>query len=225
MKLIIFDLDHTLVNFTATHNKTTGELFKKHFSVRASLTEIDFAGRSMNDTFIELSKLKNIPRKKVEKNMSKLIMEYDKYFIKKFPKNPSKHLLPGARKILSEIYRKNIVVLYSGDSKNIIKKVLNETNLKKYFKFYLSGTEVKVRSEMIGLAIKKAEILTGRKFRNKNIVVIGDSTRDVNAGKKFNALTISVATGFHSKKQLSRLKPDYLFTNMKNYNKILKVIE
>ena len=52
MKLIIFDLDQTLVDFIAIHDEAVYRLFKTLFTVEARLTEIDFAGRSLTETFI-----------------------------------------------------------------------------------------------------------------------------------------------------------------------------
>jgi phosphoglycolate phosphatase len=55
-------------------------------------------------------------------------------------------------------------------------------------------------------------------------VIIGDSIRDVECGRLFGALTIAVATGFHSKEELLKAEPDYPFDNLKNYRKVLKAI-
>jgi phosphoglycolate phosphatase-like HAD superfamily hydrolase len=77
---------------------------------------------------------------------------------------------------------------------------------------------------MVKLAINKAEKSTGREFRDKNIVIIGDSVRDIECGKLFSALTIAVATGFHSEEELLKVEPDYLFDNLKDYRKVLKAI-
>ena len=77
---------------------------------------------------------------------------------------------------------------------------------------------------MVRLAIERAEKLAGQEFRDKDIVIIGDSTRDIECGKLFNTLTIAVAAGFHSRTQLSAAGPDYLFADLKDYRKILKAI-
>ena len=58
MKLVIFDLDQTLVDLIFIHDETTRQLFQKHFGVEARLTEIDFAGKSLLQCFADLGKLK-----------------------------------------------------------------------------------------------------------------------------------------------------------------------
>jgi len=55
-------------------------------------------------------------------------------------------------------------------------------------------------------------------------VIIGDSVHDVECGIQLNALTIAVATGFHSELDLLSKKPDYLFKNLEDYRKVLKII-
>jgi phosphoglycolate phosphatase len=98
---------------------------------------------------------------------------------------------------LSELSKgDHIIALYTGDSPGIVNSAFRATNLGKYFEFCLYGTEVETRADMVRLAVEKAEKLTGQEFRDKDVVIIGDSTRDIECGKLFNALTIAVATGF-----------------------------
>ena len=225
MKLVIFDLDQTLVDFISVHDDTTRELFQKFFGVDARLTDIDFAGRSLTENFAELAKLKNISEKEFRENSQKLLETYDESFVQNFPRNASRHILPGVEKLLKHLTAtEHLVVLYTGDSPSIANKVLTMTKLAKYFKFSVHGTEVKTRAEMVKLAIEKAEKLTGKSFKDKDIVIIGDSLRDIDCGKQFNALTLAVATGFHSEEELSKRKPDYVFKSLKDYNKVLQGI-
>ena len=77
---------------------------------------------------------------------------------------------------------------------------------------------------MIRLAIEKAEELTHRKFSGRNVVIIGDSVRDIECGKLFNALTIAVATGFHSAKELAQACPDYIVKDLRDRHIILAAI-
>lgn len=56
MKLIIFDLDQTLVDATAVHDETIRKLFKEQFNVDASLYEIDFAGKDLRRNLWDLAR-------------------------------------------------------------------------------------------------------------------------------------------------------------------------
>ena len=225
MKLVIFDLDQTLVDFISVHDEATRELFRKFFGVEASLKEIDFAGRSLGDSFLELARLKGIPESKVGEIGQQLLGDYERIFREKLHQDASSHVLPGVRRLLEELSKTdNFVVLYTGDSAGIVERVLKVTGLGKYFRFCVYGTEAQTRVGMVRLAVERAESITGKKFRGKDVVIIGDSIRDVESGKQLNAMTIAVATGFHSEEKLLASKPDYLFRNLKNYKKVLQAI-
>jgi phosphoglycolate phosphatase len=226
MKLVIFDLDQTLVDFIEAHDKATQRLFSDFFGVKAKLTEIDFAGKSLDDNFLELARLKGISEDVFRKNRQKSLENYETTFSNSLPADAEKYILPGARELLSELLNTDhITALYTGDSPGIVSSVFRVTGLGKYFKFCLYGTEVNTRADMVTLAIGKATEMTGHDFKNKGIVIIGDSVRDIECGKLFNALTIAVATGFHSRAQLLAAGPDYLFTDLKDYQNILAAIE
>jgi len=83
---------------------------------------------------------------------------------------------------------------------------------------------VKTRADMVRRALAKAEELTGKQFQGKDIVIIGDSIRDIEVGKEFGALTIAVATGFHTAGELAARQPDYLFKSLRDYRKVIKAI-
>jgi phosphoglycolate phosphatase-like HAD superfamily hydrolase len=226
MKLIIFDLDQTLVDFISVHDEVTKSLFKDFFNIDVKLTEIDFAGKSLKDNFRELARLKNIPDDEFRGKSHQLLESYEDTFSKSLPRDAAKYILPGARELLSELSKTaHIVTLYTGDSPKIVNSVFRATNLGKYFKLCLYGTEVATRADMVRLAVQKAEKLAGQEFRERDILIIGDSTRDIECGKLFHALTIAVATGFHSRAQLLAAGPDYLFDNLKDYRKVLRAID
>jgi len=225
VKLVIFDLDQTLVDFISVHDEAARELFRKFFGVEARLTEIDFAGKSLTDIFLELARLKGIAESRISEIGRELLKNYERTFGEKLPRDTSNHVLPGVRKLLEELSRTdNFIVLYTGGSAGIVDLVLKATDLGKYFRFSVYGTEAETRVGMVRLAVKKAEKVTGKKFKGKDIVIIGDSIRDVESGRQLNATTIAVATGFHSEEQLSASKPDYLFRNLRNYRKVLQAI-
>jgi phosphoglycolate phosphatase len=226
MKLVIFDLDQTLVDFIEVHDKVTQQLFSELFGVDARLSEIDFAGKTLSDNFLELARLKNIPENVFRKKGQKLLESYETTFSRSMPADAGKYILPGARELLNELSKTgHIVALYTGDSPGIVSSVFRVTGLAKYFKFCLYGTQVKTRADMVKSAVNKAKEITGRDFKNKDIIIIGDSLRDIECGKLFNALTIAVATGFHSRDQLLAASPDYLFMDLRDYRKVLAAIE
>jgi phosphoglycolate phosphatase len=225
MKLIIFDLDQTLVDFISVHDITTEVLFHRLFNVDARLTGVDFAGRSLGDNFAVLARHQGIPGRIFKEKLPELLREYDRLFRQNIPADGDKYVLPGVRELLNALTEAgHLLMLYTGDSPEVARASLQSADLSRYFKTAFFGTEVSTRADMIKLAIQKAEQLTGKRFKGKEIIIIGDSVRDIECGKEFGALIIAVNTGFHSAARLEAAGPDYLFRNLTDYRRVLDAV-
>jgi len=223
---VIFDLDQTLVDFTWLHDETTHELFREFFGVDARLTEIDFAGRSLTDNIIELAALKGIPRESTMLKVNGILEAYDELFRSRLPRDASPYVLPGARRLLDHLSQTdNVLALYTGSSPGTAEMVLANAGLSKHFRIAVYGTKSKSRIHMVELVLETAEKLTHRRFHGREMVIIGDSIRDIDCSKHSGAVSIAVATGFHSNQELMRRQPDYLFDSLEDYREILRGIE
>lgn len=100
---------------------------------------------------------------------------------------------------------------------------LKKAKLDKFFKLGGFGSDAIRRPDIIRVAIRRVEEKFDFKFDN-NVFVIGDSPKDIEAGKEAGVKTIGVATGVYSENALKRCKPDYTLPNLKNTKKILDII-
>ncbi len=224
-KLIIFDLDETIIELFKFHNKATNITLKKVFGIDAWLNEIDFVGNTIKKNLTTLAKLKKINKNKIKTKIPKAIKLYDRIFISIAPKNSKKFLLPGAYKLIKELSKNknNFLIVLTGDSERIAQNILKKIGLLKNFHFLITGEHKTNRIKLMKKAVNKARKETKQK-RFKKIIVIGDSIHDIGAGKAVGALTIAVLTGYHSKKQLKKEKANYIFKNLKN-NKLKNVLQ
>jgi len=225
LKLIIFDLDQTLVDVVSVHDRAAIDVFRHFFGVDGHITEVEFAGRSLIENFLAVARLKGIPERRILEKVPAMLDYYDKAFIEAFPADCSKCVLPGARELLDALADTgNILALYTGDSKAVATAILDGAGLGRYFSLRLFGTEVKRRPDMIALAQEKAARLAGRVFPGKDIVIVGDSVKDIEAGKEHGARIIAIATGSHSEAELKQYAPDLVFKNMEDWRRILAAV-
>ncbi len=225
MKLVIFDLDQTLVELTDVHARLTHDELRRFFGIDAELAEVDYAGRTLTDSWHRLARLHGVPEQTFHEKIGEFLKAYDADFPSVLPPDPATYVLPGARELLDALARTDsMLVLYTGDSPGVARAVLGATGLDRYFAFRFFGTEVAERADMVRNAIKAAEQRTGRTFSGKDIVIVGDSIRDVGCGRVFSARTIAVATGFYSKQDLAAAGPDHLVDSLRDYQAVLKLI-
>jgi len=226
MKLVIFDLDQTLVDVVVIHNGAAEVVFRNFFNVKAKITEVDYAGRSLFENFLAVARLKGLPETRVRELLPAMLEAYEKSFVAGFAPDSGKYVLPGVRELLEALKdRGHYLVLYTGDSRVVAEKILEATGLQPYFRLFLFGTEVRKRSDMVRTAIEEASRAAGRPFTAREVVVVGDSIRDVESGREYGAVTVAVATGFHSADELRKTHPDFVFADLKDHRAVLNAID
>jgi phosphoglycolate phosphatase-like HAD superfamily hydrolase len=80
------------------------------------------------------------------------------------------------------------------------------------------------RNDLPVIAAQRAFEATGKTFKEKNIVIIGDSPYDITCGSSLNVRTIAVGTGWHSEKELREHNPDYFFSDFSNKQTVVNAI-
>jgi phosphoglycolate phosphatase len=222
MKLIIFDLDQTLVDLGQLHNEVTHRLLKEFFGVEAWLTEVEHSGRSQRDGLRHLATLKGVPQAVFEDGIDALLAEFGTEFATNMPPDISNHVLPGAAELLDTLSRtEHRVALYTGDAPGVVEAVLQATGLGHYFASRFSGTQFDSREDMVRAVIRDAETATGQGFQNKNVVIIGDALRDITCGRAVNAFTIGVATGYYSTLELAKAGADLVVGSLRRDGQIM----
>jgi phosphoglycolate phosphatase len=225
MKLIIFDMDQTLIELIEVHDEAARQLFQKFFGVDARLTNIDYAGKSLFESFRQLAKQNHISEEKFLSVKDQLLQSYEDVFVHNIPGNSCEYVLPGVEQLLAQLTKTaDIIMLYTGDSKAIVEAVFKTTGLGKYFRDCFYGTDVDKRADMVTLALKRAKDVSGKDFSGKDIVIIGDSLRDIEVSKQFGAMMISVATGVYSEDELRKSGADYVFKDLSDYKKVINAI-
>jgi phosphoglycolate phosphatase len=226
-KFIIFDLDDTLVNFMEHYNVAFSETFKEIYGINSNLDEIDFAGKTIPNIIRELGELKGIEQELIEKRLDyALDCIADKFFKSVSEiKNTDKYILPGVNELLRKLANLGFVIgLMTGSTSKIASKILQVTDLLKYFDILTFGDEAKDRDDLLRKSLEKAKKKAGIEFTKKSVIIVGDSIRDIECGKKISALIIAVATGYHSYDVLKEHNPDYIFDSLRNYKEIVKII-
>ena len=133
-------------------------------------------------------------------------------------------VLDGAKELLEELNKNNILMgLVTGNLEEIAKVKLKKIGLNKYFKVGGFGSDDINRTNLVKLAIKKAEDNFNFEF-NDNVFLFGDAIQDIKSGKEAGIKTIGVATGIYSEEQLKDAGADFVVENLKDKDEILRII-
>ncbi|MBU0760319.1 MAG: HAD-IA family hydrolase [Nanoarchaeota archaeon] len=226
-KLVLFDIDRTLILKTKIERTHWAEAFGKVYEVDVNAGDLDnyfgtTSGFTFKGTVFQFLKDHGVSKRKI---LAKYF-DFLKLFLKLYLKNMKKAKVVaalGAEELLRELKRRKVLLgLVTGNLEEIAMAKLTKAGLDKYFKFGGYGDETE-RAKLVKTAIKKAQEKFGFKFQ-ENVFVVGDTVRDVEVGKKVKVKTVGVATGIYSKRELKKEGADFVLGNLKDKKKFLKIV-
>jgi len=221
MKLILFDIDKTLVGSCACAIEAHTKAFKKVYGVDTSINIIDHSGMTERKVVLEVLKKNRLDEKTIMSKMEECTKAINEAFEKAFV-NERLEVMPGVRGLLAELDKQDVLLgLVTGNTEDRAKLKLKKVGLGHYFKVGGFGDEAIERIELIQTAIKKAKELG---FEFSKVFVIGDTPRDILAGKELGVITIGVGTGKFSEQELKQVGADFAFKDLTDKDQLLKIL-
>ena len=123
-------------------------------------------------------------------------------------------VLPGAEQTLERLGEAGVMLgIVSGAMEGAARTKLMPGNLNRYFVFGAYGSDSPDRAELTKLAIEKAARLHGR-LTPAQVSVVGDTPRDIEAAQAAGAVSVGVATGHYSTKELLAAHGDHVLGSL-----------
>jgi len=222
-KLVLFDIDKTLISGNRSHIAAFSEAFKRVYGLDADIAIINHHGMTDQQIIIEVLKKKGLGESEIKSKLENCM----KAMVESFNEIISSDeiiILAGVRELLRKLDENNILMgLVTGNLELIARGKLKKVGLNNYFKIGGFGSDDKNRTNLVNLAIKRAEENAGFTFNN-NVFLFGDTPRDIEAAQEAGVKTIGVATGIYSEEQLKDAGADFVLGNLKDAKKVLEII-
>lgn len=225
MKLLLFDVDLTLIDTGGAGSRAMKQTFEQLFDVRNGLQNISFMGRTDRAIFKEAMQNHDLFwREESENKFKQNYFQKLKAEIKK--SNSKKRILPGVPALLNMLSDEDDVTLalLTGNWVKGAEIKLQHFNLFHFFEFGAFGDDSEFREELPQFAAERFTKITGNAISPDNVFIIGDTPLDVACARPFGAKSIAVATGFSSIEQLEAAKPDFLLKDLSDSEKFLNMI-
>jgi len=223
-RLLLFDLDWTLIYTGGAGVRALNHSFLQLFNIPEAVKSISLDGKTDPAICREMIRviLKREPKAgEVEKlsrgYLDRLALEID---------GPGYKILPGIPSLLEALsgIRDVALGLGTGNFEEGAHIKLARADLMKYFRFGGFGSDAEDRPMVLRAGVQRGEKHTGKTFAPRDVVVIGDNIRDVQAGKAIGAMTVAVATGPMRYEELEKTEPDFLFHDLSNTEAVVRVL-
>ena len=214
LKLVLFDIDGTLIQSGGAGVKAFARAFADEFNVRDGVETMQFAGRTDTGLAREIFQRHGIAQ--TAENFDRFFARYIHWlahnlhqlngricrgaddFLRQFeamPNLPTLGLLTGNIRLGAEVK-------------------LRHFNLWKPFVTGAFADDHHNRNEIAVMAKLRGEVLAGRKIEGDEILVIGDTPLDIECGRAIGAKVLAVATGQHSVTDLAAHRPDWALPDL-----------
>ena len=208
IKLILFDLDGTLVN-TSTDLTNALNYAMKPYGLKELAVEdtIKLVGEGITRLIEKALMNKSVQQRK--KATERFLAYYSKHL------TDFSEIYPGVAETLEELHNYKKAVI-SNKREDLSVKLLDNLGLLKYFHLVVGSDTT---SEKKPSPIPVFYILKQLHVTPDKAAIVGDSNFDINAGKKAGIKTIAVAYGFRDKNLL--LDADYIIDRFNELPSVL----
>jgi phosphoglycolate phosphatase-like HAD superfamily hydrolase len=114
--------------------------------------------------------------------------------------------------------------LLTGNVRRGAQLKLEAFGLWQYFRLGAYGSDASDRNVLVPIAQARARALLGYDFTPPQIVVIGDTPRDIRCAQVHGARVLAVATGRYSLGELQQHRPDHCFSDLGDIRAVLDVL-
>lgn len=225
MKLLLFDVDLTLINSGGAGRKAMMRAFEELFGGSNGLKKVSFAGRT--DVAILKDGLKQRGVAWSSERERQFKQRYLGYLQTEIEKpSASKHMEPGIPELLPQLHDRDDVTLalLTGNWREGAQIKLQHFKLLHFFRFGAFADDSEFRENLPGVAYQRFRDMFDLEISPHDVYVIGDTPRDVACARPFGAKSIAVATGLFSYGELKDARPDHLFRDLSDPQEFMHVI-
>lgn len=225
-KLILFDIDGTLINSHGMGKRGFEITLQKWFGRHIEMSGVDWFGRTDEEILTEIMTAEGFSVTDIRNALPRIYGEYVILF-RDFARHHRDQfeLLPGVLPLLETLNTMDEIRLglVTGNLMEAAFIKLEMADIDGYFRKELGGygDDHSKRSELVRLAVERCAAHYGD---FDDIFVVGDSHRDITAAKENGLKAIAVATGKLNECELTTYQPHHVFKNFSDPDHFLTVL-
>jgi phosphoglycolate phosphatase-like HAD superfamily hydrolase len=220
MRLILFDIDGTLIDSGGAGVRSLDLALEELFSIENGFHGISMAGKTDTQIIKE-----GLIKHGISTNgtVEAVITAYVKHLRREIH-NDRKHVKPGIYAVLEELQPLQDVGLglLTGNIEQGARIKLEPFQLNEYFPAGAFGSDDEDRNNLLPVALKRFEELFQQTIAPDTCIVVGDTPRDVECAHIYGAMCIGVATGPYSFEALTEAGADYVVQDLSDGDILLQ---
>jgi phosphoglycolate phosphatase-like HAD superfamily hydrolase len=204
VKLLLFDIDQTLINTGGAGIRALNRACQKLLSVEHAMEGITPHGKTDPAIVREIILTRLGSTSSCDSHLESILEAYLSFLREEVWLSTAYRVLPGILEILQEMATRPDVMLglATGNMEVGARIKLERGGLNPYFSFGGFGSDSESRAALVRKGAEAAARKCGSAIQAGDVFVIGDTPRDIEAGKDAGFRTVGVGTGSYSPDQL-----------------------
>lgn len=226
-RLVLFDIDGTLLASDGAGKRAIRAALLEVFGGTGPINGYSFAGRTDPEIVHDLLRAAGVDDAEIEAGLPALWFRYVDHLNREVREMRVK-TLPGVLELVERVERQGgemVLGLLTGNIADGARIKLNAAGLRfDRFRVGAYGSDHAQRPELPAIAVERARALTGVDYAGKEIIIIGDTPRDVACGLHLGVRTIATATGTFPVEELAACGPDHVFADLSDTDAVWSAI-
>lgn len=226
MKLILFDIDGTLIRSHGAGRQTLMETLHELFGTAGPIDSYKMSGKIDRRIITDLLTAAGISHEEIEAQLPAI---YDLMTAKAQAIFPGKEMLPcpGVMPLLAALNSRSDVILglLTGNIISTAPLKLAAAGIDPHqFRLGAYGSDALDRNQLPAIAMQRAADLLGRPFTGSHTIIIGDTPADILCARAGRATAVAVASGWHAAHTLAQYQPDHLLENLSDTTGVINLL-
>ena len=224
-RLVLFDIDGTLLSAGRISARVFGEALLEAFGTTGDAETFDYSGKTDPQIVRELMKGAGFSDEEIEKRRPGALEDYRARLAAAIrPQDVAPK--PGVPSLLDALAGVPDVTLalLTGNLGPTARLKLAPVDANRYFPFGAFGSDHEDRYQLPRVARERARDAVGVTFEGREIVIVGDSIHDVLCGRDLGVRAVAVATGRTSLERLAEVGPDALLPDFSDTDATVSAI-
>jgi phosphoglycolate phosphatase len=214
VRLVLFDIDGTLIMTGGAGVRAFGQAFVTEFGIENATSRLNFAGRTDSSLIQEAFDLHGIAASPA--NFNRFFDAYVHWLEHLLPTLDGQRC-PGVGGFIDECKRlpkPPRLGLLTGNIRLAAEIKLRHFELWEHFEFGAFGDDHHDRNQLARIAHQRGSRILSGELSGDEILVVGDTPRDIECGQTIQARVLAVATGNFTSEALEACKPTWVVKNL-----------